>query len=131
NLLHRAPLEYPSDAIAKGIQGTVVVEAKLNERGVVTDAHVVSGPDALRKAALKSVLEWHYTAQAQSPMEIAIDFKLPIPPTPQGVIGGVTGGVVGGVIGGVRPVAPNSESGRLKRIQFSGVSAQLIGAVTG
>jgi len=115
NLLHRAPLEYPSDAIAKGIQGTVVVEAKLNEKGVVTDAHVVSGPDALRKAALKSVLEWHYTGQAQSPIEIAIDFKLPIPPTPQGVIGGVTGGV----IGGVPSVAPVSQTGRLKRIQFS------------
>ena len=44
HLLHRAPLDYTADAIAKGIQGTVVVEATLNERGVVSDARVVSGP---------------------------------------------------------------------------------------
>jgi TonB family protein len=77
NLLHRVPLEYPADAIAKGIQGTVVVAATLNERGVVSDARILSGPEPLRKAALKSVLEWHYTGQAQSPVEVAIDFKLP------------------------------------------------------
>ena len=132
NLLHRAPVEYPADAIAKGIQGTVVVEAKLNEKGVVTDAHVVTGPDLLRKAALKSVLDWHYSGRAQSPVEIAIDFKLPLKsPVPEGVVGGVTGGVVGGVIGGVRPAAPTPESGRLKRIQFAGVSTQLREALTG
>src|SRR6185436_878142 len=77
NLLHRTPVEYPTDAIAKGIQGTVIVQATLNERGVVTDARVVSGPEALRRAALKSVLEWHYSGQAISPVEVAIDFKLP------------------------------------------------------
>jgi len=77
NLLHRAPIEYPPDAIEKGIQGTVVIEATLNDRGVVTDARVISGPDSLRKAALKSVLDWHYTAQTQSPVEVAVDFKPP------------------------------------------------------
>jgi TonB family protein len=134
NLLHRAPIEYPADAIEKGIQGTVIVEAKLNERGVVTDAHVVSGPDPLRKAALKSVLEWHYSAQALSPVQVAIDFELPMTsPRPHRVVGGVIGGVTGGVIGGVRsmPAAPVAESGRLKRIQFTGLSSQLIEALTG
>ena len=142
NLLHRAPLEYPADAIEKGIQGTVIVEAKLNERGVVTDAHVVSGPDPLRKAALKSVLEWHYSAQAQSPVEVAIDFKLPMKSSrPQGVIGGVIGGVPGGVIGGVTggviggvrpaPAAPVAESGRLKGIQFTRMTTPLMEALTG
>jgi TonB family protein len=77
NLLHRAPIEYPADAVAKGIQGTVIVEAAVNDRGVVTDARVLSGPELLRKAALRSVLEWHYSTQAQSPMHVAIDFKLP------------------------------------------------------
>ena len=54
HLLHRGPIEYPADAIEKGIQGTVVVEATLDNKGVVTDARVISGPDPLRKAALKS-----------------------------------------------------------------------------
>jgi TonB family protein len=75
NLLHRAPVVYPADALQKGIHGTVVVEATLNDHGVVTDARVISGPDPLRRAALRSVLEWHYAAGTASPVEIAIDFK--------------------------------------------------------
>jgi len=98
-LLHRAPIEYPAEAIEKGLQGTVVVEARLNERGVVTDARVLSGLEPLRKAALKSVLEWHYSLQVPSPVQVAIDFTLPA--NRSGVVGGVPGGVIGGVPGGV------------------------------
>jgi TonB family protein len=119
NLLHRAPLEYPADAIAKGIQGTVVVAATLNERGVVSDARVVSGPEPLRKAALKSVLDWHYSGQAQSPVEVAIDFHLPAKQP----------GIAGGGIGGV--ATPPLQAGRLNRIQFTGVSSQLREALEG
>ena len=105
NLLHRTPVEYPADAIAKGIQGTVIVQATLNERGVVTDARVVSGPEPLRKAALKSVLEWHYSGQALSPVEVAIDFKLPskAPEDPTNRVVNVPGGVAS------VHVAPNSD----------------------
>src|SRR5262249_53257442 len=123
NLLHRAPIEYPADAIAKGVQGTVIVEATLNERGVVTDARVVSGPDALRKSALKSVLDWHYSNQERSPVEVAIDFNLPAQrvgiagSVPGGVAGGVIGGVTGGVIGGVPAPAQGNGPRRLKSIQ--------------
>jgi TonB family protein len=136
NLLHRAPIEYPAEARVKGIEGTVIVEVKLNERGIVTDARVVNGPEPLRKAALRSVLDWHYSGQAQSPVEVAIDFKLPT--NPAGVVGGVPGGVVGGVIGGVRggvvggvPGAVAFEAGRLNRIQFTGTPSQLRDTVAG
>jgi TonB family protein len=112
NLLHRAPIQYPPDAIEKGIQGTVVVEATLDGKGVVTDARVISGPDLLRKAALKSVLDWHYTAQTQSPVEVAVDFKLP--EKRPGI--------------GIPTAVPN---GRLKRIQAAGISPTLRDAVTG
>ena len=104
NLIHRAPVVYPPLAIEKGIQGTVIVSAILNDRGVVTDAHVISGPDALRGAALKSVLDWHYSTQAESPVEIAIDFKLP-------------------ASGATPAPAPKSPPGAIKRIQFNGVSS--------
>jgi TonB family protein len=114
NLLHRAPIQYPADAMEKGIQGTVVVEATLSDRGVVTDARVISGPDQLRKAALKSVLDWHYGAQTQSPVEVDIDFKLP--EKRPGVI-----------IGSIPTVIPN---GRLNRIQAAGLSPTLRDAAT-
>jgi TonB family protein len=60
-VLHRAPVAYPDAARAKGVQGDVVVEVKLDSAGNVADAHVVSGPDELRRPALESVLEWHFT----------------------------------------------------------------------
>jgi len=114
NLLHRAPIQYPADAIEKGIQGTVVVEATLDGKGVVTDARVISGPDPLRKAALKSVLDWHYNAQTQSPVQVAVDFKLPEKKP-------------GTIIGSVPTEAP---TGRLKRIWAPGISPELREAAT-
>ena len=82
NLLHRSAIEYPAAARERGIQGTVIVRATLDEKGNVADAQIVSGPEILRRAALKSVLDWHYsrTSGAPSTVDVAIDFQLP----PQG-----------------------------------------------
>jgi TonB family protein len=44
--------------------GAVVLDASLNSKGEVTDARVVSGPDELRRSALQSVLQWHYSMDA-------------------------------------------------------------------
>jgi TonB family protein len=88
----------------------VVVEATLNDRGVVTDARVIGGPDQLRGAALKSVLDWHYAAQTASPVEVAVDFKLPAQQT--------------------RVQATHKVlSGTLKEIKFAGVSESVMQAV--
>ena len=81
-LLHRGPVSYPAEALEAKVEGTVVVQATLDAEGNVTDARVISGPAALRRAALRSVLEWHYS-QATNPrkqVDIAIDFKLPDTP---------------------------------------------------
>lgn len=78
HLLHHAPIVYPTEAIEKRIEGTVIVSATIDDHGSVTDARVVSGPDALRRAALRSVLDWHYGADTPSPVEVAIDFHLPV-----------------------------------------------------
>ncbi len=48
-ILHRSPVFYPSGVTTAG---TVVVESTVNAKGEVTDAHVLSGPDELRNAAL-------------------------------------------------------------------------------
>ena len=123
NLLHRAPVDYPPEAKAKGIQGTVVLEVDIDENGNVSDARVLSGPQELRKAALTSVLQWHYSKNMSLPAktQVSVDFKLPLPaaagsmPKPeirpdlaprQGVIGGVIGGVPRGIAGTMPTVAP-------------------------
>jgi TonB family protein len=75
-LLHRAPVVYPEAAREQGVQGTVVLQAAVDARGNVTDAQVLSGPDELRKAALQSVLNWHFTPDpAVRTRQVSITFQ--------------------------------------------------------
>jgi TonB family protein len=78
-VVHRTPVAYPKDALAKRIQGTVVVEVSLTATGTVFDARVLSGPEELRKAALQSVLQWHFSSDAQvaTKTQVTVDFHLP------------------------------------------------------
>ena len=77
-LIHRAPVSYPPEAIAKGVQGSVAVQVKLNSNGEVSDATVLSGPEELRKPAIESVLNWHFErSAADSTHTVNIDFALP------------------------------------------------------
>ena len=77
-LMHRAPVPYPADALAKGVEGTVVVQLKLNARGEVAEAAVLSGPEELRKTAQQSVLTWHFDKSvAMTTQVVNIDFSKP------------------------------------------------------
>ena len=66
HLMHGDLPHYPGRAVKGKIEGDVVVEMTLNDRGEVSDARVLSGPDELRKAALEAVLQWHYSPAAMS-----------------------------------------------------------------
>jgi TonB family protein len=65
-VLHRDAVDYPVEARKKGLSGDVVVSVSVNNLGEVTDAQVVSGPEELRKAVLRSVLGWHFANDARS-----------------------------------------------------------------
>jgi TonB family protein len=70
-ILHRSPIFFPPGV---SVGGTVIVESAVNSKGEVTDAHVLSGPEELRNAALSSVLTWHFSTSGG------------LPPTVQSVI---------------------------------------------
>jgi beta-lactamase regulating signal transducer with metallopeptidase domain len=53
-------VEYPEQAVRQGITGAVLVEATLDGDGRAVDAHVITGPLELRKAALRGVLEGRF-----------------------------------------------------------------------
>ncbi len=77
-VLKREPVEYPGPAIERNIQGVVTVEAIQDANGEVTDAHVLAGPQELRKAALQSVLEWRFQpAAAGTSRQVNITFQIP------------------------------------------------------
>ena len=114
-LMHRSAVFYPGDAIAKGIQGTVVVQVTLDAGGEVTDAVVQSGPEELRKAVIQSVLNWHFMKDAAGTTRtVTVDFTAPpvAPRRPVSVTPGVT----------LREM--NTQTRRLSDIQVTGLSDQ-------
>ena len=80
HLLHGATPAYPRRAIEQKVEGDVVVDMTLNERGEVSDARVLSGPDELRKPALEAVLQWHYAPSALSSTSTQATLRFQIPP---------------------------------------------------
>ena len=60
--IRMTPAEYPPDALAKGIRGTVMVDITINPAGDVTTASVVSGPPELRSAAFTAAMGLKYEA---------------------------------------------------------------------
>jgi protein TonB len=55
------PPVYPDLAVTARMQGTVVVEATINERGRVVNVNLVQGAPLLTDAALEAVKKWVYT----------------------------------------------------------------------
>jgi TonB family protein len=78
SVLHRTGVGYPPAAQRDGVQGSVSLQVKLDSSGAVSDAQVLTGPEELRKAALESVLQWHFTQDsAGSTRVIQIAFEAP------------------------------------------------------
>ncbi len=75
-VIHRAPVRYPESLRRQGITGAVQVEVTLDSAGDVSDARVLTGPAELRKTALESVLNWHFTSDAaRSTRVVTISFS--------------------------------------------------------
>jgi TonB family protein len=64
SVIHRGEVPFPETVRKQGVTGTVQVEVTLDDSGNVSDAHVLSGPQELRKTSLESVLNWHFTKDA-------------------------------------------------------------------
>jgi TonB family protein len=151
-MMHRSSVPYPDAARRAKVEGAVLVEAMLDGTGNVVDAHVLSGPTELRRAALQAVLQWHFANDTgANTRQVKINFKLP-DDTPQamtavfngqavtvrttpggsaaeeglrrGVVGGVVGGVPGGVLGGVIGSVPSSPMAgkKLEMLRIQGLS---------
>jgi TonB family protein len=56
---HVAP-DYPEEAWRAGLDGVVVLECSIDDRGRVTDARVSKGVPPLSDAAIKAVKKWRY-----------------------------------------------------------------------
>jgi protein TonB len=52
--------EYPDLAIRTGVEGIVIIECRVDTKGHVVDARVLSGHALLSQAALDAVRQWRY-----------------------------------------------------------------------
>jgi TonB family protein len=110
-LLHRPALHLGKTA------GLVVLDATLDSKGEVVDAHVVSGPNELRRDALANVLQWHYQSNGvASSVHISIQFgEPPVVSMPVPSI------VRAALPGGMPAPTGSSPAPTVKDIMFSGV----------
>lgn len=82
-LIHRVEPQYPDEARAQNIQGSVVLEVQIGEDGSVSNLKVVEGNPLLAEAAMQAVKQWRYQPYSVDgrPVEmqtrIAIKFTLP------------------------------------------------------
>ncbi len=82
-IVRRVHPNYPKQARARKVQGTVVLEAIVNKKGTVDSLQLVSGDSLLAQAAADAVKQWKYKPYFHNgePTEfqtrITIDFKLP------------------------------------------------------
>jgi periplasmic protein TonB len=59
-LISRVEPRYPLLALQTHMQGTVIVDAIIDEHGNVVEAKIVSGPPLLIQSAMDAVRQWKY-----------------------------------------------------------------------
>lgn len=69
---------YPENARSEHITGTVVLDAVIGKDGLIEHLQVVSGPIALRNAALDAVKTWRYKPMRLNgePVEVATQISV-------------------------------------------------------
>ncbi len=81
-VLRRVDPVYPVQAQQANIQGSVVLQARIDKDGNVQSVQVVSGPAILTKAALEAVKQWrfkpHYEGDQVAPTETRITVNFTI-----------------------------------------------------
>jgi periplasmic protein TonB len=70
--------EYPFIAKQAKVQGTVVIDAVIDEQGNVVQAHVVSGPGLLLASALEAVGKWKYEPTRLNGQPISVEMHVEV-----------------------------------------------------
>ena len=73
--VHKVDAIYPEEAKRKGLQGEVVLEVTIDEKGTVTGARVKSGPEPLRQAAVDAVKQFRFANSLETKVLANITFN--------------------------------------------------------
>ena len=83
SLIHRVEPEYPADAKAQRVQGSVVLDVQVLGTGGVGNIGVISGDPLLTQAAVDAVKQWRYQSDivngqgVDSQLRVTVKFSLP------------------------------------------------------
>jgi periplasmic protein TonB len=77
-LISRVDPVYPPLARQTHVQGTVLIEAVLDEQGNVVEAKVASGPPLLIQAALDAVRKWKYEPTYLNDQPVAVQLNVTV-----------------------------------------------------
>lgn len=83
SLIHKVEPEYPAEAKARHVQGSVVLDVQVLGDGAVGTIAVVSGDPALTQSAIDAVKQWRYQPASangqgiQSQTRVTVKFTLP------------------------------------------------------
>ncbi len=70
--------QYPVLAKQAKVQGTVIIDAIIDEQGNIVQAHVVSGPGLLIAAALQAVSSWKYEPTRLNGEPISVEMHVEV-----------------------------------------------------
>ena len=81
---------YPPLAVAGRVGGSVAVDVRVSERGVVISATVAEGDALLRQASLDAARLWQFKPQPSShPARLIFSYKLMPKNTPEAELGAI------------------------------------------
>jgi protein TonB len=71
--------QYPAIAKAQRIEGTVVLHVAISTEGAVEEVTPISGPEALRDAAVEAVKTWRYKPYLLNGKPVEVDSQVYVP----------------------------------------------------
>ena len=83
SVIHRVEPEYPESALARKVQGKVVLKIRIQPDGTVDDVQLVSGDPLLAQAAINAVMQWKFKSEtsngelAETQTQVTLNFRLP------------------------------------------------------
>ncbi len=125
---------YPEDAQKAGIEGAVILKARTDIHGRITNIKVEkSANPLLDQAAVEALRQWVYEPAIiegnPQTAEFDVTLKFALDKDKKGVVGGVAGGVVGGVKGGVEGGVKGGVKGGVQGGVVGGVEGGVLGGV--
>ena len=77
-VIHRVEPVYPALAKQTHLQGSVIIDAIIDEQGNVTEMKVVSGPPLLIHAAVDAVRQWNYQPTYLNEQPVSVQLNVTV-----------------------------------------------------